>query len=1335
MCKDCKESIMKNSNLNNEEIETLNEIIHDLRIIFEKDKIKPSELEDLKEDLKSDQIIHYLEDLRGGSLPESALKDKLMSGESILTKFFFGRTSPEVSIEEGYIDYKIESWQPILLEVKPLFTVDKSPDNEIRALRNRNLDWHDHEDQIEKYRRDYDYLIFTNLKEWYFFTRKEPEPIHEGSVNFDEFYKNFKESTGLEDYLDRLKSSHTRADLDEVFFDSLEQWVTLLKSIDFKEEISEREKISKIIEVINKFIFVQTLDDYKVIDFEWIRINWEEKERKWNHKGPDKVVKEFFREVDNWFFDHYDTELFAMNIFENIKNDKENLDEFCRRIKWVLGLEEWQSSSFGGSSKGIINYDFLEIDEDIFGRAYERYLAEVRKEEGIYYTRKYITKYLVNKTVEKKFDSKLNEIKEALNNNDFEDAAQKLDDFKKISVVDIACGSGSFLIKAIRVIWRKYRDLIKFISDLIEESQKLEEGSLKQPDHEIVNKLHSFRENIENESKINLISKIVLRHIFGNDLDERAIDVAKINVWLEMIKNVSDEFKYKKLPPEGKVLPDLEMNLSSGDSLVNLPTNETIEILNDNFAEEISKLNELRNEYLSDPTDKEIINEIIKIRDGIKKNLDEEFYQEINNDVEDRIKEDKPPLHWPLFFWFVYNDDDTLNKESGFDIVIGNPPYYNETRKHNEDFQIYKNSPSISQYYEPKMDVFYFFIEKSLDLLKEKGLLGYIILEYWKSRTYASNLNKKMVHESRIIDLINFHEFKVFEESAEGIHNDTIVIKKTDKSDEPIENYDIQVKEITDDNLSHEDVRKSLFGGGVIEGIKETKKTVSYNKSRKMVQIKEPKLQKIINKIESESDFKIPQENISVGVNTYPDKVTSSIIDDLDDEGIDPDLEPGEGVFVLSEEELSNMELNKREKELIKPYYRAESIDPFYMDKRNKEHLIYTENKLIDYDGNDIYFKAKEIYEENEGKKFSNLEDEEQKRYKSKAKNLFLEEIRKKYPHITTHLDKYLEREYIITSDRKPYGIHRSRSIDFFESKGKIISVRKTFYPKFVRVDSPCFMDESVNFIKHLDEPDDIVSILNSSVMHFWFRYGFEKKHGDQLQLDKEVLVDAPLKSGLSINERVDMENLRLYHKLEKKLKDIWNEAKEIKQTSYSLEYILNEDLRHLQKDEPEKKWTEEVKFYPEKEDTSLEEEYPSFKFKGDIDDLLIEIYGVNEKEEEIYNMYFKNKDLMLLTYYAIDDLFKSEKRINCLKDILSNTKIPVVKSDIEKKSPNIIRNFERIYGDWLESSEMDIEASIELPKITKEIQEKQEQINALVFDHYNLNEKEIEVILDSLEI
>ncbi|MFQ6055614.1 MAG: Eco57I restriction-modification methylase domain-containing protein, partial [Methanosarcinales archaeon] len=594
-----------------------------------------------------------------------------------------------------------------------------------KKLKQSKLDLDKPKSQILKYlQKGREYIILTNIKEWYFFN-KTCAPDEFNYFHFTDlfdFLEEYEVQENLFDYLERKEFESIRGDLDKRFFQSLNAWVKKLSEVDFT--VDGNKKTELIIGLLNKFIFVQTLEDYGVINFQGLKTKWEAKQRDWISKGKERVLKEFFREVDTWFYEYYDTELFREDILKYINN----IDLFYRNLQLVLGLTYWQTSL--GGFKGILQYNFKYIEEDIFGKAYETFLAELRKEKGIYYTPSYITEYIVENTVGKIFEEMVIKIKKELEFENFESAKYLIHKFLALKVLDPACGSGSFLIKALRLIFKKYKEILDAILSKEKEYSKFNNTLTRAKEEEEKVKHILELKQIITFQPIELISKIIIRHIYGNDLDKKALEVAKVNLWLSGIKLYPKGFRFDRLPENtNPILPDLEMNLCKGDSLVGLPEDFTINYLHNRHNKEIIKLFELRNKYLENPNNPELVEEIKKIKNGLRKELDLEFkkYLEENKLSFDIIKETKP-LHWALEFWYVFfkeNGEALSVQERGFDAVVGNPPYISVKRgipKEIDSFLKEHYHSAKKQY-----DEYCTFMERAIDLSRFNASISYIV--------------------------------------------------------------------------------------------------------------------------------------------------------------------------------------------------------------------------------------------------------------------------------------------------------------------------------------------------------------------------------------------------------------------------------------------------------------------------------------------------------------------------------------------------------------------------------------------------------------------------------
>ena len=210
----------------------------------------------------------------------------------------------------------------------------------------------------------------------------------------------------------------------------------------------------------------------------------------------------------------------------------------------------------------LSEYDFVsEVDVNILGHIFENSLNEMeevqaqlegkeidktktkRKKDGIFYTPKYITKYIVENTIGKLCTEKKEELQ--LNKEEYHaekrrqkktitTLLQKLKDYREwllqLTIVDPACGSGAFLNEALNFLITEN----KLLDEL---ENKLLDGSLVFP-------------NIENS--------ILENNLFGVDLNEESVEIAKLSLWLRTAQ------------PNRK-LNDLSNNIKCGNSLIDDP--------------------------------------------------------------------------------------------------------------------------------------------------------------------------------------------------------------------------------------------------------------------------------------------------------------------------------------------------------------------------------------------------------------------------------------------------------------------------------------------------------------------------------------------------------------------------------------------------------------------------------------------------------------------------------------------------------------------------------------------------------------------------------------------
>lgn len=610
--------------------------------------------------------------------------------------------------------------------------------------------------------------------------------------------------------------------------------------------------------------------------------------------------------------------------------------------------------------------------------------------------------------------------------------AQLLDNaLLEIKVCDPAIGSGAFPVGMMNEIVRARASLSKYI-------------------------------NKPNRSIYELKRNAIENSIYGIDIDAGAVDIAKLRFWLSL---VVDEEDIKNIKP----LPNLDYKIMQGNSLItsfegidfdeivaNQPQNKQLFLFStasEKITDKISHLiNQITNNY-NETQKKEIkqkienlIVELVKTKFEEKAELEgksKNFYEEkIRNFAQN--KENRNFFPWKLFFADAFD-------KGGFDVVIGNPPYVKEYTERSA-FDGLRESP----YYQGKMDLWYFFGCKGLDILKTNGTESFIAPNNWTTNAGASIFRNKIMKESKIINFTDFGNYKVFDTAS--IQTMVYLLCKNGNN----KGYNLNYSKLLKDDISKNELE--TFLSDQAENNYYIKYNLNFDNSNyydKFITFLNPEINNLINKISANGKYHLNDKNVAQGIVAPQDSLNKKCQQILGAEH-----KVGEGIFILSDAEKNDLNLTEDEiNDLIRPLYTSNEINRYKSENKNKYWIIYTSSK---------FKNSNEI---------------------------------KPYPNIKKHLDQYAN---IITSDNKPYGLHRSRDNDFFIGD-KIISLRKCQKPTFSYVDFDCYVMQTFYSIK----PNDInlkylTALLNSKLIEYWLKMQ-GKMQGDNYQIDKEPLLNIPI--------------------------------------------------------------------------------------------------------------------------------------------------------------------------------------------------------------------------------
>ena len=207
--------------------------------------------------------------------------------------------------------------------------------------------------------------------------------------------------------------------------------------------------------------------------------------------------------------------------------------------------------------------------------------------------------------------------------------------------------------------------------------------------------------------------RILLNNVFGVDLDINAVEVTKLSLLIKCLEGETEASIKQQLSIwNERVLPTLDNNIKSGNSLIDI-----------------------------------------------------DFYSaELDFGFEKKIR----PFKWESAFPIVF-------ETSGFDIVLGNPPYGAAFSKEENDYFLRKYT--LQDY---QLDSYLLFIEKSLLLLKTDSLLGFIIPNTWLLNLTAKKIRSYLFNNVEIKKIIHF-QIPVFEQAV--VDTEIMIFKKSNPSD------------------------------------------------------------------------------------------------------------------------------------------------------------------------------------------------------------------------------------------------------------------------------------------------------------------------------------------------------------------------------------------------------------------------------------------------------------------------------------------------------------------------------------------------------------------------
>lgn len=391
--------------------------------------------------------------------------------------------------------------------------------------------------------------------------------------------------------------------------------------------------------------------------------------------------------------------------------------------------------------------------------------------------------------------------------------------------------------------------------------------------------------------------------------------------------------------------------------------------------------------------------------------------------------------------------------QGGFDAVIGNPPYRREM-EFKSLFDSIAQTNIGKKYRSPRMDLWYYFVHKGLEILKSNGKLSFITNSYWTAGSGAEKLVKHIKEETSVDEFVVLGNLKVFAEVSgqhmifrfsKKIGNQSVIIKSADEKDKSsAECYFKNEKKFT------------VF----IKGQDNI-----FNNNRVDLEKSNEEFLGLIEKGVELGTLGIVRQGIAENPSTIGKKVNLKFKNKW---------KTGEGVFSLTPSEVKSLKFDINEKKLLRQYHDLCDIGRFWASGSPSREIIYTT--------------------------------------KANCPSL------SKYPNLKKHLIRFKEimdaRRETLNGSNEWFHLHWPRDEKIWETKSKILSVQMGKVPTFTSVNYACYVPFSVNVFVPNESAKMAIEyyegVLNSKVMATWFLHN-AKKRGVGLEINGNVLQRAPI--------------------------------------------------------------------------------------------------------------------------------------------------------------------------------------------------------------------------------
>jgi methylase of polypeptide subunit release factors len=684
-------------------------------------------------------------------------------------------------------------------------------------------------------------------------------------------------------------------------------------------------------------------------------------------------------------------------------------------------------------------YELVAIDPEMLGRVFESLLAtqrtetgeSARKSKGTFYTPREVVAHMCKEALRNYLYIKLNN--ESYNEGidkllDATDSyvAQQHSNFKRdlwgyenvkvvvpkvlgaideLRVLDPACGSGAFPLGMVQLLTRTL--------------ERLE------------NRFDPYK------TKLNIIRN----SIFGVDIEPMAIEIAKLRTWLALAVDESD---LNSVEP----LPNLDFKFICANSLLSLAEAHMGLDFGYLIGDLDEQLLEIRNFYFATSSPKK------------KESLKTRYYELTRSSLASELDERTRQLNSFDPFKFSapaeFFDPRQMFGVEGFDIVIGNPPYIGE-KGSKSLFDALKGSSLHKRFYQGKMDFFYFFVHLGIDVLVDDGILVFITTNYYPTATGATKLRQDLENRTKILQLLNFNEIKVFE-SALGQHNLVTVLQKSS------DNRDYSCHEVVatfKGSIDQRQLNEILSSKSDLASTTDLSVTQLFDGPDRYIRFAtNSEIEVVLEKVAKDRVLLGAIANVNQGLLTGIDVFRERHA------GKFPEInaKPGTGIFVFNS--------GDQQFKHLRPFFKNSNIHRYVTEETADLQVLYLER--------------------------GTAPTEEEVQYLEVFKPILIDRGEFKLEN---------------TTPRPWYELHRARDEAVFSSP-KIVAPQRSGNNTFAYNDIPWYGSADIYYITSNGSttPDlkFLLGVLNSSLMYAWLYYKGKRK-GEMLELLQVPLSEIPI--------------------------------------------------------------------------------------------------------------------------------------------------------------------------------------------------------------------------------